>query len=168
MIRRARELMNETMAFMMNELLETKDDINKTSSELDNYKKLAIEDGETVESARKNAINASELATKTENDLNSSLEKVEQLIVEIEAMEDIDYKTLEDAENRFAVAKEIIEGTIASEIEFLQNMLVEQNNTITQHVLDLEPLRKQIKHVNTLYTELPRKCFMGDAVEEEV
>lgn len=165
-MRQLRELLNDTMSFMMNEIEDTKQSVNRTSQELDNYNKQAIDDGVAVENARKDSINASQLANKADNDLNESMNQVENLIAEIEKVPEIDLDTLADAERRFEVAKDIIDGTIATEINWLQNKLKEQSDEITRYELDLVPLEEQINFVNQLFLALPKRCFYGPPVTE--
>ena len=147
------------MSFMMNEVVETQNNIKETDKKLDEYKIIAVEDGKKVDKAKNDSMAASELASKASNDLTKSLEEVDKLIETIENMDDINEEELKEAERRFAAAKDVIEGTISIEIDLLQSKLTEQSNTITEYELDLEPLRKQVEFVHELYLYLPKTCF---------
>jgi len=159
LIAQARKLLNETMSFMMNEVVETQNNIKDTDKKLDEYKEIAIKDGEKVTKAKNDSMMASEQASKANNELTKTLEDVDQLIETIENLDEINLKELEEAERRFAAAKDTIDGAISAEIDLLQSKLVEQNNTITEYELDLGPLRKQVEFVNQLYLYLPKTCF---------
>lgn len=166
MIARARKLLNETMSFMMNEVVETQNNIKDTNKKLDEYREIANNDGKKVQKANKDSVEASERASKANNDLTKSLEEVENLIESIGNLDNINIKELEAAEKRFADAKDNIENKISLEINLLQDKLVQQNNTITEYELDLDPLRKEIQMVHELFVYLPRKCFRNkDPVE---
>lgn len=159
MIAEARRLLNETMSFMMNEVVETQNNIKEADKKLDEYKIIAIEDGKKVDKAKNDSMAASEIASKANNDLTESLEKVDKLIETIENMDDINEDELREAERRFEEAKDAIEGTISMEIDLLESKLKEQSDTIKNYELDLEPLRKQVDFVHQLYVYLPKTCF---------
>lgn len=159
MIAEARRLLNETMSFMMNEVVETQNNIIEADKKLDEYKIIAINDGVKLDQAKNDSMAASEIASKANNDLTKSLEDVDKLIETIENMDDINEEELREAERRFADAKDVIENTIQMEIDLLQSKLVEQSNTIKDYELDLEPLRKQVDFVHELYVYLPKTCF---------
>ena len=144
---------------MMNEVIETQENIKEADKKLDEYKIIAIEDGKKVDKAKNDSMDASEIASKANNDLTKSLEEVDRLIETIENMDEINVKELEEAERRFASAKDVIEGAISVEIDLLQSKLSEQSKTIMKYELDLEPLRKQVNFVHQLYTYLPKTCF---------
>ena len=159
MIAQAKKLLNETMSFMMNEVVETQNNIKETDKKLDEYKEIAIEDGKKVDKATEDSKMAAEVASKANNDLTRSLEDVDKLIETIENLDEINLAELEEAERRFAAAKDQIDGAISFEIDLLQNKLASQNATITEYELDLGPLRAQVEFVNQLYLYLPKTCF---------
>ena len=159
MLKRARKLLNDTMDFMMNEVQQTKDNIKETNEKIDEYKEVANNDAKKVEKAKNDSITASVLAAKANSDLTKSLQDVDKLIETIEGLDEINIKELEEAERRFAAAKDTIENVIEAEINFLENKLEEQNKTISEYELDLEPLRREVNFVNELYLYLPKTCF---------
>jgi len=159
MLKRARKLLNDTMAFMMNEVQQTKDNIKDTNEKIDEYKEVAISDAKKVQKAKDDSTMASDLAAKANNDLTKSLQDVDKLIEVIENLDEINIKELEDAERRFAAAKDTIENVIEAEINLLQRKLEKQNSTITEYELDLEPLKREVNFVNQLYLYLPKTCF---------
>ncbi|XP_066935737.1 laminin subunit gamma-1-like [Clytia hemisphaerica] len=159
LIAQAKKLLNETMSFMMNEVVETQNNIKETDKKLDEYKEIAIEDGKKVDKASDDSKMAAEVASKANNDLTKSLEDVDKLIETIENLDEINLAELEEAERRFAAAQDQIDGAISFEINSLQNKLKSQNATITEYELDLDPLRAQVDFVHQLYQYLPKTCF---------
>ncbi len=88
-----------------------------------------------------------------------ALDEVEKLALDLANLENIDMAKLEDAEKRFKIANDTISGGLDQEVERLQKMSNEQNSLITKYELDLEPLRKEIAHVNEIFERIPRKCL---------
>lgn len=156
----ALKLLNETMSFIMNELQDTKNAVNTTDVALDGYKMQAEIDAKSVDSAYNESVLAGNAAAKAKNDLQKSLQDVEELMVGIDGLDQIDYATLEDAEKRFQIAKDIIEENITAEIEILERKVLEQENTIKQYELDLTPLENQIAEREKITSALPTyQCF---------
>lgn len=152
--------MNETMSFIMNELQDTKNAVNTTDVALDGYKMQAEIDAKSVDSAYNESVLAGNAAAKAKNDLQKSLQDVEELMVGIDGLDQIDYATLEDAEKRFQIAKDIIEENTTAEIEILERKVLEQENTIKQYELDLTPLENQIAEREKITSALPTyQCF---------
>jgi len=155
----ARKLLNETETFMQNQLVETKNDIKITQTKLDELKSKAEEDSSKIQTALNKTEEGKNKATLAENDLIKALDNVEDLMVLIDSLPEIDFQTLEDAEDRFKKAKEIIEGNIQDEIDLLEKKSIEQEQLIKQYELDLDPLRKQIQMNSELFEYIPKSCF---------
>ena len=152
-------LLNKTMTFMTTELPKTKQDIVKSNTSFDGYKVQVTSDAEKVRQAFHDSVAAGNLASKAQNDLSKALTATEDLMTEIEGLTEIDLATLESVEKRFEEAKHTIESKITIQIELLDKKLIEQNTTITNYELDLDPLRKEVAAADMIFQTLPRRCL---------
>ncbi len=95
--------------------------------------------------------------------LAKALDDIEKLILDLSNVDKINMTKLEDAEKRFKAADETILAGLDKEVEKSKKVLESQDTVISNYELDLEPLRKQIKHVNDIFDAIPRVCLKAPA-----
>ena len=88
-----------------------------------------------------------------------ALDSVEKLLADLGSLENLDIKKLEVAEAKFKAVNDTIVGDLDKEVERLEKASKTQKATIAKYELDLEPLRKKVEHVDTLFKAIPRKCL---------
>ena len=93
----------------MNEVVQTKNDTIDVKNDLERHVKQTEENSRKLAAALNDSKDATDLATTVENELLKSVDKIEVLMEAIDALEEIDFPTLEDAEERFNNAKNTIE-----------------------------------------------------------
>ncbi|XP_047134254.1 laminin subunit gamma-1 [Hydra vulgaris] len=163
-ISQLRALLNEITSFVSNELNTTNKNIHSVDKSLDVYRKQAQSEAAAIEDASSKILFAKLNASKAQSDLSNSLDDVEELVATIENLNFIDMPTLLAAESRLANASAIIKGQIASDINYLEIKLKEQESLITQYNLDLEPLRKASQKTEQLFDFIPREsCYKPES-----
>ena len=156
------------MQFMMNEVVQTKNDTIDVKNDLERHAKQTEENSRKLAAALNDSKEATDLATTVENELLKSAENIEVLMEAIDALEEIDFPTLEDAEERFNNAKNTIEIVLQREIENLESKLTQQENLIMQYELSLAPLRKKIAFNRKIYDYIPKGCYREPPAPENV
>lgn len=144
---------------MTNEVVQTKNDTIDVKNDLERHAKRTEENSKKLAAALKDSKDATDLATTVENELLKSADKIEVLMEAIDALEEIDFPTLEDAEERFNNAKNTIEIELQREIENLESKLTQQENLITEYELSLDTLRNKIAFNRKIYDYIPKGCY---------
>lgn len=161
-------LLNETMQFMMNEVVQTKNDTIDVKNDLERHLKQTEENSRKLAAALNDSKDATDLATTVENELLKSVDKIEVLMEAIDALEEIDFPTLADAEERFNNAKNTIETELQRQIVNLESKLSQQEKLIMEYESSLEPLRKKIAFNREIYDYIPKGCYRELPAPEEV
>lgn len=161
-------LLNETMQFMMNEVVQTKNDTIDVKNDLERHLKQTEENSRKLAAALNDSKDATDLATTVENELLKSVDKIEVLMEAIDALEEIDFPTLEDAEERFNNAKNTIETELQRQFVNLESKLSQQEKLIMEYESSLEPLRKKIAFNREIYDYIPKGCYRELPAPEEV
>ena len=152
----------------MNEVVQTKNDTIDVKNDLERHVKQTEENSRKLAAALNDSKDATDLATTVENELLKSVDKIEVLMEAIDALEEIDFPTLEDAEERFNNAKNTIEIELQRQIENLESKLIQQEKLIMEYELSLDPLRKKIEFNREIYDYIPKGCYRELPAPEEV